>query len=393
MTFRGALGTIPDDMRVGFDLRPSLKEETGVGVYYRTVLAHMARLPRGGDIEAFLFSSSWKDRFPPDRLPPFARRRVADLRCPVRLVNRLWGAWGWPPLDAVFRARLDLTHSPTALVLPTRGRSVVTVYDLFFMSEPARSDREAVRVFRRRIRGSVARADGVVVISEFTRAEVLRRLDLRPEKVRVARPGVGAAFREPLPAPALEEARSRLGVPPRFALFVGALERRKNVPGLLHALKRLRDGGLRVPLVVAGRDGEDAAEVRRTATLLGLEGDVRLTGYLAERDVRALYGLADLLVVPSFEEGFGMTLAEAMASGLPAAVSASGALPEVGGNAAAYFDPRDSADMADAIAGVWSDPGRRAAMAARGREVSAAFEWDRAAAETLSFYEQVLGAA
>src|SRR4030042_1056628 len=122
-------------MRIGFDLRSFLKEETGVGVYFRNLLRELAAVDR--ENEYFLFSSSWKDRFPPERLPGFARQRFRDFRLPVRLVNFLWYRIGWPTLDSFFRARLDLTHSPVPLHLPTRGRKVITVCDLFFLEPPA----------------------------------------------------------------------------------------------------------------------------------------------------------------------------------------------------------------------------------------------------------------
>lgn len=378
-------------MRIGFDLRPSLREETGVGVFVRNLLAGLAGLDR--ENEYVLFSSSWKDRFPPDRLPPFARRRFRDRRIPVRALNFAWSAWSRPTLDRLCGVRLDLTHSPTPLILPTRGRTIVTVCDLFFLDDPARADREAARVFGRRIAASLARADGIVCISEFTRADLAARFDFAREKTRVTSLGVAPLFREPPAAEEIASARARFGLDGPFLLFVGALEPRKNVPGLLRTLAILRDRGLRIPLVLAGRGGGDAGEARRTAARLNLESQVHFLGYRAGRELRALYHMAALLVVPSFVEGFGLPLVEAMACGLPAAVSAAGALPEVGGDAAAYFDPRDPEAMAAAIRGLLEDETARARLSGIGRARAAEFDWTRTAADTLALYGEIAGRA
>jgi hypothetical protein len=175
------------------------------------------------DERIFPLLSSW-DRFAAEKVPPFAHVRFRDLRIPVRAVNYLWQTWRWPTLDAVFGVRLDLTHSPTPLLLPTRGRKVVTVYDLFFLDEPEKADREARRVFSRSIGRSLADADGVLTISEFTRRALLTRFPLDERKVRATRLGLGAIFREEPAEEALAARRTALALPERFLLFVGAIE-------------------------------------------------------------------------------------------------------------------------------------------------------------------------
>jgi glycosyltransferase involved in cell wall biosynthesis len=376
-------------MRIGADLRPFLKEETGVGVYFRNLLLELAALDRRN--EYFLFSSSWKDRFAAEKIPPFAHVRFRDLRVPVRAVNYLWQRWRWPTLDAVFGVRLDLTHSPTPLPLPTRGRKVVTVYDLFFLDEPDKADREARRVFARRIAASLADADGVLTISEFTRRALLTRFALDEKKVRATPLGLGAVFREEPAAEALTARRAALALPERFLLFVGAIEPRKNLPNLLSALGLLRRRGLEVPLIVVGRDGEDSPAVRKRLAELGLEEAVRFLGYRPEREIRDLYRLASVFVYPSFSEGFGLPVVEAMASGVPVVASAAGALPEVGGDAVRYVRPGDPEDIAAGIAELLSDGAAARRLCAAGRRRAALFSWEKTAAATLTFYEEVAG--
>jgi glycosyltransferase involved in cell wall biosynthesis len=377
-------------MRIGVDVRPFLSRETGVGTYLRNLLFELARIDRAN--EYCLFSSSWKERFPPEKVPPFARSQFRDLRVPVRVVNFLWYRLSWPPFERYFGGRLDLTHSPTSMPLPGRSRKIVTVYDLFFLDDPGRSVREARHVFARNAGASLAAADGILAISEFTRRSILERFPVPEEKIAVAPLGLDPLFAGEVPAAALEETRRRHCLPERFVLFVGAVEKRKNLVNLLEALARVRRAGEPVDLVLAGREGEASAEVGAAAERLGLGRAVRNLGYLPDTEIRDLYWLARLLVFPSLCEGFGLPLLEAMASGLPAAVSRAGALPEVGGDAAAYFEPEDPADMARVILELLGDGPRRRDLAERGKRRASEFSWAETARRTLAFYERTVGA-
>lgn len=375
-------------MRIGFDLRPFLKEETGVGVYLKNLLSELAALD--AENEYFLFSGSWKDRFDSGRLPPFVRKRFRDLRRPVRAVNFLWQDLGHPTLDRLFGTRLDLTHSATPLPLPTRGRTIVTVCDLFFLEDPARADREARRKFLRRTEGALRRADGVITISDFSRRRIVERFGLPQEKIKTTYLGLSPVFQSPAAAERVAALRHELDLPGEFLLFVGASEPRKNLPGLLAALAILHKSGMKIPLVLVGRRGGDSARVAATIRELGLDGWVRAAGYRPDEDVRALYAAASVLVVPSFAEGFGLPLLEAMACGLPAAVSGCSALPEIGRDAAVYFDPADHDQMAAVIGGLLRDEAKCAEMREKGRQRARDFEWKKTAAATLEFYRTVV---
>ena len=398
-------------MRLGFDLRPFLKLETGVGVYFRNLLFELARLD--AENEYYLFSASWKDRFPPEKVPPFKHSRFRDLRWPVKAVNIGWYRFGRPSLDSIFGVRLDLTHSPTPLPLPTRGRKIVTVCDLFFMDYPGKADAEARRHFLKRTEVSLRRADGVVTISEFTKLALLDRFELDEAKIKVTPLGLSRSFQaSPAPPPSVPTAPRtsavpaevgdpagdpvgatlrKYGLPGEFLLFVGATEARKNLPRLIEALAIVHRKFRPVPLVLVGRQGGDHARLMAEIRARGLEAWVRLPGYLPEAEVGAFYRAASGFVFPSTCEGFGLPLLEAMAGGLPAAVSGVSALPEVGGDAALYFRPEDPEDIAAKIIRLLSDEDLRTTLRARGRERARAFTWEKTASETLAFYRTVLG--
>lgn len=377
-------------MRIGVDIRPFLSRETGVGTYLKNLLFHLARMDRVN--EYHLFSSSWKERFPSEKIPPFVKSRFRDLRIPVRATNFLWYGLGWPSLDSFFGAKLDLTHSPTPLALPTGGKRIVTVYDPFFLDQPGKADKQARDVFSKKAGKSLANADGILTISEFTRRALLERFSLDEARIKVTPLGLNPLFFEDAPAEVLEATRRKYALPEKFLLFVGAVEFRKNLVTLVKALARVHEAGEKIVLVVAGRTGEDSANLDEAAARLGLGDWVRRLGYLPDSEVRDLYRLACIFVFPSLCEGFGLPLLEAMACGLAAAVSRVGALPEVGGEAAAYFDPTDPYDIAGVLLELLEDSAKRRELVENGIRRSALFRWEMTARETLTFYEKVAGA-
>jgi glycosyltransferase involved in cell wall biosynthesis len=378
------LGKNWNKMRIGFDLRPFLREETGVGVYFRNLLFELARID--AENEYCLFSSSWKDRFRPDRVPPFRRKKFRDLRWPVKAVDFLWYKIDWPPLDYFFGERLDLTHSPSPVFLPTRGKKIITVHDLFFLDSPGKADRAARRNFGGRVGRDIEKADGIVAISQSSRRAILDRFPVDEKRIRVIPHGVDAGWRIEPAASELERVRRELDLPGEFLLFVGALEPRKNLVRLVRALKLLHDRGRKVPLLIVGRAGGDSARVKEAVERQGLTAWVRLAGYLDAETVRSLHHLATLLVFPSLAEGFGLPVLEAMAAGLPVATSGTSALPEVAGEAALFFDPEKPEEIAAQVGRLLDDQGLRRTLVERGKQRAGQFEWSTTAARTLEFY-------
>ncbi|MCX6567250.1 MAG: glycosyltransferase family 1 protein [Candidatus Aminicenantes bacterium] len=362
-----------------------------MGVYFKNLLFELAALDR--DNEYCLFSASFKDRFPRAKVPPFAKLKFVDKRWPVRAVNAAWDMFGRPTLDRVFGGRLDLSHSPTPLCLPASGKAIVTVCDLFFMEEPAKADREARDRFLRKTENSLRSADGIVTISEYSARAIQDRFGLDAGKIKVTYLGLNRIFEEPSTPEETGEIRRRLDLPGDFLLFVGALEPRKNVPALIEALALIHEKRGRIPLVLAGRSGDDRERIGQAIDKRGLQSWVRRAGYLSDVEIRALYRAASALVFPSYAEGFGLPLLEAMACGLPAAVSGVSALPEIGGEAALYFKPEDPEDIAQTVLRLMEDGPLRDTLRIRGGRQAGLFRWRRTAETTLGFYQETVGRA
>jgi glycosyltransferase involved in cell wall biosynthesis len=369
-------------MDFGLDVRPTLSRPTGVGTY---VLGLVERLPALAPEDRFhFFSASVKERYPPRAWPPNVR--LVDRRLPVRGLNAAWNRLGWPPLDRLVGAPLDLVHSPTPLLVPCRrGKRVVTLHDLFFLKHPDMVEGETRRDFVSLVRDHVRRADGVLCVSEYTAAEARRLLDIPEEKIAVTPHGVDPLYRSSPPEDRVDESLRRLRLPRGAVLYVGSAEKRKNLVTLVMAYMTLARRRRLPPLILAGPGTDWAQGGNRVGP------QIVATGYLDKADLRALMAASALLALPSLEEGFGLPVVEAMAAGLPVVCSSGSALAEVAGDAALLVDPHDVNGLAHAIERVIEDRTLAADLRRRGLERSLRFDWQETAARTLAFYRKVLG--
>ncbi len=371
-------------MRIALDLRPSLSKPTGVGAY---VLALAQRLPMAAPDDEFVyFSASVRERYP--RLTWPGNARLVDRRLPVRALNFSWNRWGRPPLDLLVGSPLDLVHSPHPLIVPSKaGKHIVTLHDLFFLKHPEWTRAEIRADYAPLVREHARRADGILCVSEYTAAEARLLLDVPPEKIAVVPNGVEPIFREPIPPEEVDQILARLRLPRGGILYLGTEEKRKNLVTLAMAYMGLARRRSRLPPLLLVGPGSYWAQ---GGSIVGPQ--IRATGYLETREIRALMAASALLVLPSLEEGFGLPIVEAMAAGLPVVCSRGSALEEVAGDAATLINPLDTESIANGIQRVLDDPAYADERRQRGLDQSRKFDWDIAARRTVDFYHRVLGA-
>jgi len=288
------------------------------------------------------------------------------------------------------RAGVDLLHS-LALTGPLQRhpRHVVTIADTTWFTSSDPDHRLTFALWKATVPTIARRAARVIAISRAGARDVERHCRVPAERIDVVPLGAGVAPAGPgTPEGALRE---RLGIPPgRIVLCVGAKRPNKNQLGLVRALAAAPADAL---LVLPGGERtpyED--EVRAQAGRLGLSGRVVLPGFVAPADLDGLYAAAAAVAVPSFNEGFGLPVLEAMARGVPVACSDRGSLPEVAGDAAVLFDPADPPGIARALGRVLDDAAQRKELIARGRRRPAHFTWERCAEGTLESYARALAA-
>jgi glycosyltransferase involved in cell wall biosynthesis len=373
-------GNVPR-VRVVVDYRPALRERSGVGEYtHELARALTAAFPPGGasPLALTLFTSSWADRFVPD--PDLGRATIVDRRVPVRLLNVAWHRLGWPPAETLAGGSFDVTHSLHPLIMPARhAAAVVTIHDLHFLTHPERTRAEIRRDYPALARAHAHRADRVIVVSKFTAGEVAHRFDLPPDRISVCPPGA--------PAWAPRERTPDNG----YVLFFGTLEPRKNVGGLLDAYERLAGRRRDLPrLVLAGRAPASAKPWLDRLTRAPLQGLVEHIGYVDPSKRRALYDGARLLVQPSFEEGFGIPVLEAMTLGVPVVATDRGALPEVLGDAGPLVNPDDPDAMAGAIERMIDDAAFAAEARLKGLARARTFRWEETARRVYDTYRRAM---
>jgi glycosyltransferase involved in cell wall biosynthesis len=357
-------------VRILMDYRPALRQRTGVGeLVHRLATALQARLT--GSDSLTLFSSSWKDRLQADVVPGTTH---VDARVPVSLLNLAWHRLEWPPVEW-FSGRIDVAQSMHPLLLPSRSAAqFVTIHDLHFLEWPEQTSAEIRRDYPVLAADHARRADGVIVPSHYTKGLVEKRLGVPPERVTVCSPGApdwparaGAGSDGPI-------------------LFVGTIEPRKNVGGLLRAYAALvRDNSKAPLLVLAGRNASDLA-IEATVDGVSLRGRVQILGYVDDERRLALYREASMLVQPSFDEGFGLPVLEAMTLGVPVVASNRGSLPEVLGGSGLLVEPDDYSGMAAAMRTVLEDPAERHRMTAAGLVRARAYSWDASARSLYDVY-------
>jgi glycosyltransferase involved in cell wall biosynthesis len=288
----------------------------------------------------------------------------------------LW--WEQVTLPRLLRARrADLVHSPDSF-LPLRRDcpGIVTVHDLGFEEIPGEMPRLTAMKYRAFVSRAVRSAERVICPSQFTADDVSRRYGVSPDRVRVIPEAAALAVSEQPPA----------GDDP-YLLAVGDLRPKKNLRRLVEAFRLLRRAGAPHRLLLAGADDVGGGgELRRMAG----SDPVELLGFVSDVTLDALLRGAEALVVPSLYEGFGLVVLDAMRRGCPAVLARAGALPETGGEAAAYFDPLDPADIASAIQQVVEDRRWRDQLRSDGLARAQEFSWERTAAETVAVYEELL---
>jgi glycosyltransferase involved in cell wall biosynthesis len=365
-------------MRIGFDGTPLLGAKTGVGWYTHELIDAAAKVSPQDDL--VVFPISWRTaRYlkldPPHRPNVAVERKLA----PARPLWAMWDRVQFPPVE--WLVDCDVFHATNFIAPPSRKVPVVvTVHDINFVHRPE-AVTPGVRRMARLLPDILRRAAAIITVSEFTRSELVAWLPEVGDKVTVVHNGSHARARA---AAAPEGASS-----PPYALMLGTLEPRKNVPLALDALRILRQRGVDLRLVLAG-GRSSLLDVPALLRKRGLgEPEVTRTGYIDDARVSALLAGARVLVFPSLYEGFGMPLLEGMEAGVPVVGVRAGATPETVGDAGLLIEPGDAEGFAHAMEQAAFDEGLRSRLIPAGKTQAAKFTWEKAATETLALYRRI----
>jgi len=238
------------------------------------------------------------------------------------------------------------------------------------------------------------KADAIITDSQNSKKDIVRLVGYLPEKVFVIYLGVAKGFKKIKNEKEKLKIRQKYCLPEKFVFYVGDVNWNKNVPGLVRACQKIK-----VPLVIAGKqatsqnydqahqENQDLVWLQKEAKA---DANIHLLGFVESKDLPALYNLASLYCQPSFYEGFGMPVVEAMACGTPVISANTGSLPEIGERAVLYFDPRQEGSLFQAIEAVVNDGELADKLSKRGLVQAKKFSWQKCARETLGAYQKVL---
>ena len=305
---------------------------------------------------------------------------VRHLRLPRPLLYESWHRVRWPRVESA-TGPVSVIHATTMAMPPRSVPIVMTVHDLAFLHEPSHFTSRGLRFFRRGLQLAVAEADAIVCPSEATRSDAIDA-GFDAQRTRVISLGVDAPD---VTEAQIRDVRKKHQLDRPYILWTGTIEPRKNLPRLVEAFRSLKTD---IDLALVGPEGwnEDLQ-----ALITGLEGRIRVLGFVPHSELGALYAAAQVFCFPSLLEGFGFPVLEAMAQGTPVVTSAGTSTEELAGDAGVLVDPLDAGSIAAGLRKVIEDEELAARLAQAGKARAATYTWSRTAASLVDVYREVAG--
>lgn len=377
-------------MRIGIDTTPLLVRSAGMSAYTYHLIKHLLSI---GEPHTFCFFPLPFTHFSKGYGWEYVDHltKIQDaLRCIGLGLLDVVSRWKRFPIEE-WMGGVDIFHSSEVLQVPIRrGHTVCGIHDLTVLKCPAWHTRRAQNLFKRQFRFVRQYADAVIVPSEYTRRDAVETLNIPEDYIYVVYDGYDPDFAPIEDRGVIEAVWGKYGLHDPYMLYMGTLAPHKNLLRLVEAFYILKKKK-RLPhrLVLVGHTYLSEPLFQRVESL-GLWGEVVFTGFIPKADVPPLMNGADLLVLPSLYEGFGLPLLEAMACGTPVIASRAASIPEVVGDAGMLVDPYDVEALAETLYQVAVDSDLKADLRRRGLERVRLFSWEKCARETLSVYEHLM---
>jgi len=295
------------------------------------------------------------------------------------------------PMEVLLN-RPDILHMPTGQKIPFFHpcKTVVTIFDLAYLNFPDYFQKSVKWRLQKFSEHALRNADKIIAISESTKKDILWAYDINEKLIEVVYFGVEDKFRPLKSKLEINEIKKKLDIRFPYILFAGVLQPRKNIPRLIRAFKKIIESyNQDLQLVIAGNKGWMYEQIFQTVKQCNIGERVVFTGYVQKQELIYLMNGAEIFVLPSLYEGFGMPILEAMACGTAVVCSNTSSMPEVAGNAAVLCDPYSEEDIAKSIIQLLANEQLRRKLIARGLERAKGFSWGKSAKQTLNIYESL----
>jgi len=372
-------------MKIGIDARWIFPKISGIGVYTQRLIKNLAEIDSKN--EYFIFSNN----------PALIEKLKLNSKPNFSLVAVPYS--GSSPLNQFLlprklkKLKLDVFHSPHFFVpLFIKPRLVVTLHDLipllFPHFTPKAKKVKLLWLYKFILKSATFKAKRVITISKHSRKDLMEFLKVKEEKIRIIYNGVSPIY-YPMPRDKVKERLADIvSTDARVLLFVGRFDPYKNIIGLIRSFKDLKGTFSDLKLVVAGEKDPRYPEAEHLVEELKLENEVIFTGYLDEEDLVYWYNRAEVFILPTFYEGFGLPVVEAFASGCPVITSKVASLPEVAGEAALLINPHNQTELTEAIRRILADSQLRERLRERGLVRAKLFSWGKTAQDVLKVYRE-----
>jgi len=371
-------------LHIAIDAHSVGAELGGNESYAINLIEALARIDQTNLYTLYVTKPAAIERFA-DRWPNFAVRRTLPHTPLVRIPLTLSRELRRHPVDLLHVQYTAPPFAPCPIV--------TTIHDLAFEHLPETFNRRSWMQMRLTVRRTARRAAHIITVSDYSRDDIIRTYKLPPERITVTPEAAGESFSPVTNETELKRIRETYGIQKNYVLSLSSIQPRKNLVRLIEAyscLRAVRPEGKLPQLVLVGKRGWLEHETFRAAERSALGKEILFTGYVPERDLAALYSGAICFVYPSYFEGFGLPVVEAMQCGVPVIVGNQTSLPEVVGDAGLLFDPFDTQALVNALTVVLENSEYRAALSAKGLERSRHFNWQNTALMTLGVYERAV---
>jgi glycosyltransferase involved in cell wall biosynthesis len=369
-------------MHIAIDAHSVGSQLAGNETYAVNLIEALAKVDQSNQYTLYVTRQSAIDRFA-NRWPNFKLKRTVPHTPLVRIPVTLSAELRRNPVDVL---HVQYTAPPLA-PCPV----VATIHDLSFEHLPETFNRRSRAQLRLTVRRTARKAAQILTLSEFSRQDIVDTYSIAPDRVSVTPAAAASDFKPIEDETELRKIREAYGIERDYILSVSSIQPRKNLIRLIEAyscLRGLRPEGKLPQLVLVGKRGWLDNETFRAAQRHSANNDIAFTGYVAERDLPALYSGATCFIYPSFFEGFGLPVLEAMQCGVPVIAGNRTSIPEVVGEAGLLFDPFDTNSLVQALTRMLDNPEYRAALRIQGLERAREFDWKQTAQLTLKAYQK-----
>ena len=371
-------------MNIGFDAKRVVQNNTGLGNYGRYMVEILSHFHP--DNRYFLFAPKQKENERLDRIHAQANVSMMYPSGIDRIIPTIWRTIGIR--KDIIKNKLTVFHGlSNELPVGIRSlkvKSIVSIHDLIFLRYPEYYKPIDRWIYRWKFRRACRVADKIIAVSESTKRDIVSFFDVPEEKIAVVYQGCHAQFRQRATDEKKREIREKYGLPDKFLLYVGSIESRKN---LLLAVKALSQLPCDIQLVAIGKSTPYQSTVEAYARQLGLESRLHIRNKALFSDFPAIYQSATVFIYPSFYEGFGIPVIEALSCGAPVIAATGSCLEEAGGPGSMYVNPEDDKELAARILEIVNDESLATRMIEAGKRYVKRFDDEKIASETIQIYQ------